>query len=162
VFIVQYRGETKQFSAEQISSMVLTKIKQNVEAALMKQVSQAVITVPPNFNNAQRQATKLAGEMAGLQVLRIINEPTAAAIAYGEMNSDEKKIVVFDLGGGTCDVTLLNIEDGICEVVATDGDAHLGGIDFDSRLVEHCIADFKQKTGIDVSKNARAVCRLRK
>ena len=145
--------------------MILTKIKQNVEAALMKQVTQAVITVPPNFNNAQRQATKLAGEMAGLQVLRIINEPTAAAVTYGGLNADfkdEKKIVVFDLGGGTCDVTLLSFEDGICEVLATNGDSHLGGIDFDRRLVEHCIADFKRKTGIDVSKNVRAVCRLRK
>lgn len=143
--------------------MVLTKMKEIAETFLSKKVTNAVITVPAYFNDSQRQATKDAGVIAGLNVMRIINEPTAAAIAYGlDKKSDkEKNVLIFDLGGGTFDVSLLTIEEGIFEVKATNGHTHLGGEDFDSRLVNFCIAEFKKKTGIDITNNARATRRLR-
>lgn len=138
---VQYKGETKTFFPEEISSMVLTKMKETAEAYLGKQVSNAVITVPAYFNDSQRQATKDAGAITGLNVLRIINEPTAAAIAYGldKKGGAEKNILIFDLGGGTFDVSILTIEDGIFEVKSTAGDTHLGGEDFDNRMVNHFV-----------------------
>ena len=160
---VQFKGETKKFHAEEISSMVLVKMKEIAEAYLSKTVKNAVITVPAYFNDSQRQATKDAGAISGLNVLRIINEPTAAAIAYGldKKSSAEKNVLIFDLGGGTFDVSLLTIEEGIFEVKATNGHTHLGGEDFDNRLVEFCIAEFKKKTGIDITNNPRATRRLR-
>jgi len=128
--------------------MVLTKMKEIGEAFLGKPIKNAVVTVPAYFNDSQRQATKDAGQIAGLNVLRIINEPTAAAIAYGldKKGKGEKNVLIFDLGGGTFDVSLLTIDDGIFEVKATGGDTHLGGEDFDSKLVEYCSAEFKKKT----------------
>jgi len=163
MIVVQYKGETKKFQAEQISSMVLTKMKEIAEAFLGKTVKSAVITVPAYFNDAQRQATKDAGTIAGINVLRIINEPTAAAIAYGldRQQAQERNILIFDLGGGTFDVSLLAIEEGIFEVKATNGHTHLGGEDFDNKLVDYCMVDFKKKTGIDIKGNARALRRLR-
>jgi len=160
---VQYKGESKRFQAEEISSMVLSKMKETAEAFLGEKVKNAVVTVPAYFNDAQRQATKDAGTISGLNVLRIINEPTAAAIAYGldKKVKDERNILIFDLGGGTFDVSLLAIEDGIFEVKATNGHTHLGGEDFDNKLVDFCITDFKKKTGLDITKNARALRRLR-
>jgi len=163
MIVVQYKGETKKFQAEQISSMVLTKMKEIAEAFLGKSVKSAVVTVPAYFNDAQRQATKDAGTIAGLNVLRIINEPTAAAIAYGldRQQAQERNILIFDLGGGTFDVSLLAIEEGIFEVKATNGHTHLGGEDFDNKLVDYCMVDFKKKTGIDIKGNPRALRRLR-
>merc|ERR1712160_4998 len=160
---VEYKGETKQFKAEEISSMVLTKMNEIAEAYLGKEVKNAVVTVPAYFNDSQRQATKDAGTISGINVLRIINEPTAAAIAYGldKQSAQEKNILIFDLGGGTFDVSLLAIEEGIFEVKATNGHTHLGGEDFDNKLVDFCMADFKKKTSIDISKNPRALRRLR-
>jgi heat shock protein 1/8 len=143
--------------------MVLIKMKEIAEAYLAKPVKNAVVTVPAYFNDSQRQATKDAGTISGLNVLRIINEPTAAAIAYGldKKSSQEKNVLIFDLGGGTFDVSLLTIEEGIFEVKATNGHTHLGGEDFDNRLVEFCMAEFKKKTGIDITGNDRALRRLR-
>jgi len=143
--------------------MVLTKMKETASAYLNKEVKHAVVTVPAYFNDSQRQATKDAGAIAGLNVLRIINEPTAAAIAYGldKKAEGERNVLIFDLGGGTFDVSLLAIEDGIFEVKATAGDTHLGGEDFDSKLVEHCAMDFKRKHKIDITSNPRAMRRLR-
>merc|ERR1711976_334717 len=160
---VSYKGENKQFSPEEVSSMVLVKMKEIAEAYLGKEVKDAVVTVPAYFNDAQRQATKDAGTIAGINVLRIINEPTAAAIAYGldKQSAQEKNILIFDLGGGTFDVSLLTIEEGIFEVKATNGHTHLGGEDFDNKLVDFCMADFKKKTGLDITKNPRALRRLR-
>jgi len=160
---VDYKGESKTFFAEEISSMVLQKMKETAEQYLGKGVGSAVITVPAYFNDSQRQATKDAGTIAGLEVLRIINEPTAAAIAYGldRNNEGEKNVLIFDLGGGTFDVSLLTIEDGIFEVKATAGDTHLGGEDFDNRLVDHFRNEFKRKNRKDLSNNARAMRRLR-
>lgn len=137
IIVAQHLGQEKTFRPEEISSMVLTKMKETAEQFLGKKVTEAVITVPAYFNDAQRQATKDAGAIAGLNVLRIINEPTAAAIAYGlEKSSDkEKKVLIFDLGGGTFDVSVLAIEEGVFEVKATNGDTHLGGEDFDNRIV---------------------------
>jgi len=159
---VEYKGETKQFASEEISAMVLIKMKQIAESYLGTEVKNAVITVPAYFNDSQRQATKDAGSISGLNVLRIINEPTAAAIAYGLDKKDgERNILIFDLGGGTFDVSLLTIEDGIFEVKATAGDTHLGGEDFDNRMVEWCMAEFKKKSKLDIGSNERAKRRLR-
>merc|ERR1719276_853050 len=163
MIVVQYKGEQKKFQAEQISSMVLTKMKEIAEAFLGKDVKSAVITVPAYFNDAQRQATKDAGTIAGINVLRIINEPTAAAIAYGldRKVGAERNVLIFDLGGGTFDVSVLSIEDGIFEVKSTAGDTHLGGEDFDNRLVNHFTQEFKRKHKKDISGSKRAVRRLR-
>ncbi|KAH8954587.1 hypothetical protein BDL97_08G086700 [Sphagnum fallax] len=165
VIVVSSKGEQKQFSAEEISSMVLVKMKEIAEAFLGKTVKNAVVTVPAYFNDSQRQATKDAGVISGLNVLRIINEPTAAAIAYGldkkSSSTGEKNILIFDLGGGTFDVSLLTIEEGIFEVKSTAGDTHLGGEDFDNRMVNHFVQEFKRKYKKDISGNARALRRLR-
>ena len=160
---VEYKGETKTFFAEEISSMVLIKMKETAEAYLGKTITDAVVTVPAYFNDSQRQATKDAGTISGLNVLRIINEPTAAAIAYGldKKVGKEQNILIFDLGGGTFDVSILTIEEGIFEVKSTAGDTHLGGEDFDNRMVNHFIGEFKRKFKKDMSGNKRAVRRLR-
>lgn len=141
--------------------MVLVKMKETAESYLGQKVKNAVITVPAYFNDAQRQATKDAGQIAGLNVVRIINEPTAAALAYGMHEKDEKTILVFDLGGGTFDVSLLTIEGGLFEVKATNGDTHLGGEDFDNRIIDHVLKQFKKSTGLDASKDKRALQKLR-
>mmetsp|Transcript_2083 Transcript_2083/g.4149 ORF Transcript_2083/g.4149 Transcript_2083/m.4149 type:complete len:696 (+) Transcript_2083:114-2201(+) len=159
---VEYKGENKEFKAEEISSMVLSKMKEIAEAYLAKEVKNAVVTVPAYFNDSQRQATKDAGAIAGLNVLRIINEPTAAAIAYGlDQKGAEKNVLIFDLGGGTFDVSLLTIEEGIFEVKATAGDTHLGGEDFDNRMVDYFLQEFKRRHRKDMSENQRALRRLR-
>jgi len=161
---VSSQGETKKFHPEEISSMILTKMKETAESFLGGTVSDAVVTVPAYFNDSQRQATKDAGAIAGLNVLRIINEPTAAAIAYGldKKDAGEKNVLIYDMGGGTFDVSILTIEDGIFEVKATAGDTHLGGEDFDSRVVDHCMQEFKRKNrGKDLAGNQRAIRRLR-
>lgn len=157
-----FKGETKTFTPEEVSAMILGKMKQIAEDYLGKEVKHAVVTVPAYFNDAQRQATKDAGTIAGLNVIRIINEPTAAAIAYGMDQADgEKTILVFDLGGGTFDVTVLTVDNGVFEVLATNGDTHLGGEDFDQRVMEYLLKQWKKKTGIDASGDKRAVQKLR-
>ena len=162
VIEVLFKNEKKTYHPEEISSMVLIKMKEIAESYIGEDVTEAVITVPAYFNDSQRQATKDAGAIAGLNVLRIINEPTAAAIAYGLDNkSEEKNVLIFDLGGGTFDVSLLNIDDGIFEVLATAGDTHLGGEDFDNLLVKHFSDEFKRKYKHDISDNKRASRRLR-
>jgi heat shock protein 5 len=151
-------GTVKELSAEEVSAMILTKMKEIAENYLGREVHHAVITVPAYFNDSQRQATKDAGIISGLDVLRIINEPTAAAIAYGlDKKQGEKNIIVFDLGGGTFDVSLLAIDNGVFEVVATAGDTHLGGEDFDQRLAEHFVKIFKKKNNINIKDDARAL-----
>jgi len=163
VIQVKHKHELKEFTPEEISAMVLTKMKETAEAYLGKKVTHAVVTVPAYFNDAQRQATKDAGTIAGLNVLRIVNEPTAAAIAYGlDKKGGESQIIVYDLGGGTFDVSLLSIDDGVFEVLATAGDTHLGGEDFDNRVIDHFIKLYKQKTGTDVSGNQRALGKLKR
>ena len=160
---VSYKDEMKEFRPEELSAMILVKMKETAEGFLNEKVKKAVITVPAYFNDAQRQATKDAGVIAGLEVLRIINEPTAAAIAYGldNIKSGEQTVLIFDLGGGTFDVSLLTIDDGVFEVKATAGDTHLGGEDFDSRIVQHFISEFKRKHKKDISTNPRCLRRLR-
>ncbi|KAF4462539.1 Heat shock 70 kDa [Fusarium albosuccineum] len=160
---VEFKGEQKTFTPEEISSMVLTKMRETAESYLGETVNNAVVTVPAYFNDSQRQATKDAGLIAGLNVLRIINEPTAAAIAYGldKKVEGERNVLIFDLGGGTFDVSLLTIEEGIFEVKSTAGDTHLGGEDFDNRLVNHFVNEFKRKFKKDLSSNVRALRRLR-
>jgi len=160
---IKFKGETKTFAPEEISAMVLTKMKEIAESYLGKTVKDAVITVPAYFNDSQRQATKDAGAISGMNVLRIINEPTAAAIAYGldKKKKGECNVLIFDLGGGTFDVSVLTLDDGIFEVKATNGDTHLGGEDFDNRMVNHFIQEFKRKYSHDISSNQRAVRRLR-
>ncbi|CAD7936553.1 unnamed protein product [Amoebophrya sp. A25] len=157
-------GETKKFHPEEISSMILAKMKETAEAFLGMPVTDAVVTVPAYFNDSQRQATKDAGSICGLNILRIINEPTAAAIAYGldKKSSGEKNVLIYDMGGGTFDVSLLSIDEGIFEVKATAGDTHLGGEDFDNRVLDFCVQDFKRKNrGKDITGNQRALRRLR-
>jgi len=160
---VMYKGEKRTFFPEEISSMVLNKMKEVAESYLGCTVTDAVVTVPAYFNDSQRQATKDAGRIANLNVLRIINEPTAAAIAYGldKASKEEQNVLIFDLGGGTFDVSLLTIDDGVFEVMSTAGDTHLGGEDFDNKLVEHCANDFKRKNRLDLKTSARAMRRLR-
>ena len=160
---VNYMGEKKTFMPEEISAMILVKMKETAEAFLGKEVKKTVVTVPAYFNDSQRQATKDAGTISGMEILRIVNEPTAAAIAYGldKTAKAEKNILIFDLGGGTFDVTLLTIDGGIFEVKATAGDTHLGGEDFDNRMVNHFVEEFKRKHKKDLTTNQRALRRLR-
>merc|ERR1712033_79657 len=161
--VVDTGSGEKTFATEEISSMVLTKMKEVAEAYLGKKVTHSVVTVPAYFNDAQRQATKDAGVISGMTVLRIINEPTAAAIAYGlDKKEGEKNVLVFDLGGGTFDVSLLTIDNGVFEVIATNGDTHLGGEDFDQRVIDYFIKLYKKKTGKDIRKDNRAVQKLRR
>lgn len=164
---VNYKGESKTFTPEEISAMVLSKMKEAAEAYTGHTITDAVVTVPAYFNDSQRQATKDAGAIAHLNVLRIINEPTAAAIAYGldkndgTSDSKERNVLIFDLGGGTFDVSILSIEDGLFEVRATAGNTHLGGEDLDNRLLNHFAQEFKRKNRKDISTNKRAMRRLR-
>ncbi|MCR4782260.1 MAG: molecular chaperone DnaK [Lachnospiraceae bacterium] len=151
----------KQFSPQQISAMILQKLKADAENYLGESVSEAVITVPAYFNDAQRQATKDAGKIAGLDVKRIINEPTAAALAYGLDNENEQKILVYDLGGGTFDVSIIEIGDGVIEVLSTNGDTHLGGDDFDNAIIDWMVSEFKAKEGVDLSSDKMAMQRLK-
>ena len=163
VIVVEYLNETKRFYAEEISAMILEKLKQNAEDYLGKKINDAIVTVPAYFNDSQRQATKDAGRIAGLNVMRMINEPTAAAIAYGLDNKkdNECNILIFDLGGGTFDVSVLSLDDTLFEVRATRGDTHLGGEDFDHKLVEYCVNEFKKSSDIDVHGNQKALRRLK-
>lgn len=153
--------DDKKYSPEEISAMILQKLKEDAEKYLGEKVTQAVITVPAYFSDSQRQATKDAGRIAGLEVLRIINEPTAASLAYGIDKSDDHTVMVYDLGGGTFDVSILDVGDGVFEVKATNGDTHLGGDDFDQKIVDWMVAEFKKNEGIDLSNDRMAMQRLR-
>ena len=158
---VSVGGEVKTYSPPEISAMILAKLKADAEAKLGETITQAVITVPAYFNDSQRNATKDAGKIAGLEVLRIINEPTAASLAYGLDKKKDEEIAVYDLGGGTFDISVLEIGDGVFEVKATNGDTHLGGDDWDNRLMDWIIGEFKADTGIDLSKQPDAVQRIK-
>jgi molecular chaperone DnaK len=158
---IEIAGETKTYSPQEISAMVLGKLKVDAESKLGEKITQAVITVPAYFNDSQRNATKAAGEIAGLEVLRIINEPTAAALAYGLDKKSDEKIAVYDLGGGTFDISVLEIGDGVFEVLATDGDTQLGGDDWDNTLIQWIVAEFKKDQGIDLSGQADALQRIK-
>ncbi|KAJ3191929.1 ATPase with role in protein import into the ER, partial [Dinochytrium kinnereticum] len=160
---VVVKGEEKTFYPEEISAMVLQKMKEIAESYLGQKVTHAVVTVPAYFNDAQRQATKDAGTIAGLTVARIINEPTAAAIAYGlDKSGSEKNILVYDLGGGTFDVSVLTIDEGVFEVLATNGDTHLGGEDFDNRVIDHFVKLYKKKNKKDCTKDLKAMGKLKR
>src|SRR6202041_819324 len=158
---VQVGGERKSFSPPEISAMILAKLKTDAEAKLGEKITQAVITVPAYFNDSQRNATKDAGRIAGLEVLRIINEPTAASLAYGLDKKKDEKIAVYDLGGGTFDISVLEIGEGVFEVKATNGDTHLGGDDWDNKIMDWIISEFRWETGIDVSKQSDALQRIK-
>ena len=155
------KARDEKYSPSQVSAFILQKMKETAESYLNEEVEQAVITVPAYFNDAQRQATKDAGKIAGLEVLRIINEPTAAALAYGLDKEGGKTIAVFDLGGGTFDISILEIDDGLFEVKSTNGDTFLGGEDFDMRIVEHLADEFKKETGVDLTADKMALQRLK-
>src|ERR687889_1453031 len=158
----RFRADGKEFSPQQISAFILQKLKRDAEAYLGDQVTQAVITVPAYFDDAQRQATKEAGEIAGLEVLRIINEPTAASLAYGlDKAEGDQTILVFDLGGGTFDVSLLDLGDGVFEVKSTAGNTNLGGDDWDQRVIDHLVKTFKDNHGVDLSVDKMALQRLK-
>ena len=160
---VNIDGKKRRFAPEEVSAMVLAKMKSTAEAFLGEDVKGAVVTVPAYFNDAQRQATKDAGTIAGLEVQSIINEPTAAAVAYGmDKSGEESNVLVYDLGGGTFDVTLLTVDNGIFEVLATNGDTHLGGEDFDQCVMQYFIKMMKKKSNVDISRNKRALQKLRK
>ena len=163
VIKVDVNKQPKILTPEEVSAMVLSKMKEIAEGYLGKTVTHAVVTVPAYFNDAQRQATKDAGTIAGLNVLRVVNEPTAAAIAYGlDKTGDERQIIVYDLGGGTFDVSLLSIDNGVFEVLATAGDTHLGGEDFDMRVVDHFVKLWNKKHGVDVTKDNKAMSKLKR
>ncbi|MEO1856232.1 MAG: Hsp70 family protein, partial [Rubritalea sp.] len=158
---VEVEGEKKTYSPQEIAAMVLGKLKADAETKIGETITEAVITVPAYFNDSQRSATKAAGEIAGLKVRRIINEPTAAALAYGIDKKSEEKVAVYDLGGGTFDISVLDIDDGVFEVLATDGDTQLGGDDWDNTLINWIVAEFKTDSGIDLSKQADALQRIK-
>mgnify|MGYP001067673817 CR=1 FL=1 len=159
--VVHVDSENKDYTPQQISAMVLQKMKETAESHLGEKVTEAVITVPAYFNDAQRQATKDAGVIAGLEVKRIINEPTAAALAYGLQNKKEEKVAVYDLGGGTFDISILDVAEGVVEVLSTNGDTHLGGDDFDQRIMDWILSEFKKQEGMDLTKDPMALQRIR-
>ena len=162
ISVPDVKGQTKVFSPEEISAMVLIKMKEIAESYSGKKIKNAIVTVPAYFDNSQRQSTKDAGIISGLNVVRVLNEPTAAAIAYGLDEKAEKNILVFDLGGGTFDVSILTIDDGVFEVIGTHGDTHLGGEDFDQRVLDHFMKLIQKKSGVDISKDKRAIQKLKR